>query len=227
MHRPKKNKNSDPLMPEDNIVDERNLIDMEDAAELSIEDRISMYWMENKGFIIGCISALALALVAFNGMRIYKEHALESLANEFAAADASDSLADFADANSNKSLGGFAAMATADAAYTEGDYAKALEYYQVASSSLKGTVLAGRAMLGEAFALYQSRQEAEGIAKLNAIAADSSIAESSRAEAAYHLALEADFNGDSEAFEAYAAQINESTLAGPWQQRLSFHQQSR
>jgi len=227
MNRPQKKKNSDPLLPEENVVDERNLIDVEDSAELSVEDRISMYWMENKGFIIGCITALAFALIALNGLRIYKDHSIENLKADYANALAEETLESFAEANANKELGGVAALAVADQAFEAETYEKAIQFYQIASGALEDGILSGRAQLGEAFALYQNGQTSEGIAQLSAIAANESLAESVRGEAAYHLALEADLNGNNEAYDAYVAQIESMPLASSWQQRLSFHQQSR
>ncbi|HAV14575.1 MAG TPA: hypothetical protein DCX06_13955 [Opitutae bacterium] len=224
MNRPQKNKIKNPTLPDDQQVDERNLVDLEDSVDISIEDRISMYWMENKGFISACITVLALLIIAFNGMRMYKDHAVEALQADYAAAQTAGTLADFAKANSNKALGGLAALTAADEAYQAEDYSTALELYIIASSSLSDNILAGRAALGEAFALYNSDKQDEGLAKLNAIVADGSLPESARAEAAYHLAIDADVAGRNEEFESLLAQINEMTHAGAWQQRLAMHQ---
>ena len=225
MNHPPKKKHKNPLMPEDDVIDERHLIDLEESAEISFEDRVSIYWMENKGFITGCITVLLFVVAGYQSMRIFKDRAEMALQAEYAQADASETLADFAKANSNKALGGFAALSTADAAYTAEEYEKALEFYNLAADALEEPTLAGRAQLGQAFALYQNGSTDEGLAKLNAITADSSLAEAARAEAAYHLAVEADTAGRTEEFESYAAQINDSALAGQWQQRLSYYQQ--
>ncbi|MDP4694157.1 MAG: hypothetical protein NWS00_06385 [Opitutales bacterium] len=225
MNHPKQNKSKNPTLPDDQQIDERNLIDLEDSEDISIEDRISMYWMENKGFITGCVTVLALIIIAFNGMRMYKDHAVKQLQANYAEAQAADTLADFAKANSNKELGGLAALTTADAAFEAEEFTKALEFYQIASSALADNILAGRAALGEAFSPYRSGIAEAGLAKLNAIAANSSLPESARAEAAYHLAIEADVAGRSAEFDSYVAQINEMPLAGAWQQRLSYYQQ--
>jgi len=225
MHRPKKKKNRDPLLPETSEVDERHLIDAEDSAEISIEDRISMYWMENKGFITGCITILALAIITLNGMRIYKDHAEQKLQAAYAEARTNGSLADFAKAHPNKDLGGFAALVTADQAYETADFATATEFYGIAAKALKESILAGRAQLGQAFALYSNGSNAEALAQLNSIAANSSLAEAVRAEAAYHLAVEADKAGRTEEFDRYLAQITDSPLARQWQQRLDIYLQ--
>ncbi|MDP4879176.1 MAG: hypothetical protein NWR36_04775, partial [Opitutales bacterium] len=150
MNHPKQNKSKNPTLPDDQQIDERNLIDLEDSEDISIEDRISMYWMENKGFITGCVTVLALIIIAFNGMRMYKDHAVKQLQANYAEAQAADTLADFAKANSNKELGGLAALTTADAAFEAEEFTKALEFYQIASSALADNILAGRAALGEA-----------------------------------------------------------------------------
>lgn len=214
-------------MPEDDVVDERHLVELEESVEISFEDRASVYWIENKSFIIGCITVLFLVVAGYQSMRIFKDRAEVAFQAEYAEAEANEALADFAIANSNKELGGFAALSTADAAYTAEDYAKALEFYNLAASALTDPALAGRAQLGQAFALYQTGSTDEGLAKLNAITADTSLAEGARAEAAYHLAVEADTTGNTAEFESFAAQINDSALAGPWQQRLAYYQQQQ
>jgi predicted negative regulator of RcsB-dependent stress response len=225
MKRPKKNKIHNPTLPDDQQIDERNLVDLEDSVDISIEDRISMYWMENKAFLTGCITVLALLIIGFNGMRMYKNHAEAKLQSDYAEAQANDTLASFAKANSNKDLGGLAALTTADDAYRADDFATALEFYGIAADALSDNILAGRAALGQAFALYRSGSETEGLAKLNAIAANSSLPESARAEAAYHLAIEADVAGRSDEFDSYASQVNDMAFAGQWKQRLGFYQQ--
>lgn len=226
MNHPKKNKIQDPILPAGKQDDDdRNLIELELAEEISIEDRISMYWMENKRFIIGCVAALVLAIVATNGIRIYQEFSTEQLQADYAAAQSDATLAEFAQANSDHALGGLAALTFADQAFRDKEFSQALEFYAIASQALSGNILAGRAALGQAFSLYYNDQTELGLARLNSISADSNLPESARAEAIYHLAIEADMAGNNEVFENYAAQINAMALAGQWQQRLSYYQQ--
>ncbi|MDQ8194521.1 hypothetical protein QEH59_08785 [Coraliomargarita sp. SDUM461004] len=225
MNRPSKNKRHNPTLPDDAVIDERNLIDVEDSEEISFEDRVSIYWMENKGFISGCVFALALLIVAFNGMRIYTNHAKAKLQESYSEAINNETLAEFAQANPNKDLGGLAALTVADQAYAAQEFEKALNFYSIASQALADNILAGRARLGQAFANFYNDNQSQALAQLTAIAEDTSLAEVARAEAAYHLAIEADAAGRSEDYDRYVAQIQSSPLATQWQQRVAMYEQ--
>jgi len=227
MNHPKKNKIHNPTLPEDQQVDERNLIDLADSEDISIEERISMYWMENKGFIIGCIITLALVIVGFNAMGMYKDHVHAKIQQAYSTALADETLEDFAKANNTHPLGGLAALTLADEAYAAQDFAKALEFYTLAVDALSDNILVGRAALGQAFTLYHSGDEEAGLKALSAITANNTLPESARAEAAYHLAIEADVAGRSAEFESYSAQVNSFSLAETWQQRLGYYQATK
>ena len=201
------------------------MIDVEDSEEISIEDRISIYWMENKGFINGCIFALALLIIAFNGMRMYKNHAEAKLQAAYSEAINTETLADFAQANPNKDLGGLAALTVASQAYTAKEFEKALNFYSIAADALSDNILAGQARLGQAFANYYNGNTSDALAQLADIATDNSLPEVARAEAAYHLAIEADAAGNGEDYDRYVAQIQASPLATQWQQRLAMYEQ--
>lgn len=222
MNHPPKKKHKDPLLPENDQVDERNLIDIEDSVSLSFEDRVNIYWKENKGFLVGCILVLFLITVGYQGMRIVKEQMEAAIQTEYAEADANGTLNEFARTYSDKALGGFAALTVADQAYTDNDFETAYEFYTLAESALTEPILAGRARTGLAFALYQSGKIDEGLSLLKAITNDNTLAEAIRIEAAYHLAIEAHTAGRKAEFSSYATQINNSEFAGQWQQRLNF-----
>ena len=227
MNRPQKNKINNPTLPEDrqDLVDERNLVDVEKSEEISLEDRISMYWMENKSFISSCIFVLALLIIVLNGMRMYKSHAEVELQNTYAEATANETLADFAQANSNKDLGGLAALTVADQAYSAKEFNKALNFYGIAAEALANNFLSGRALLGQGFANFYIGNEEAALVQLAEIAANNSLAEVARAEAAYHLAVEADVANRTEEYNRYIAQIQASPLAIQWQQRVSLYEQ--
>ena len=227
MNRPQKNKINNPTLPEEQqgLVDERNLVDVQESEEISIEDRISMYWMENKGFISSCILLLALFIIGFNGMRMYQSHAESTLQIAYAEALANETIAEFAQANSNKDLGGLAALTVADQAYSAKEFEKALNFYSIAADALAANFLAGRSLLGQAFANFYMGNEETALAQLANIAANSDLAEAARAEAAYHLAVEADVADRSEEYDKYIAQIQASPIATQWQQRVAAYEQ--
>lgn len=227
MNRPKKNKISNPTLPDDHQVDERNLIDAEASEEVSFEDRIHLYWMDNKGFILGCIAVLALLIIGFNGMKIYVAYAEDKIQSAYAAASAENGLDDFAKAHADKTLGGIAALEVADDAYASEKYDNAIEFYGIALDSLENDVLLGRARIGHAFATYYNGEPDKGLDQLRALAANAELPEAIRAEAAYHLAINADVNGDEAAFENYAGQVASHSTAGQWQRRMELYQQQR
>ncbi|MFP4261655.1 MAG: tetratricopeptide repeat protein [Opitutales bacterium] len=227
MNRPKKNKAINPTLPEDQQVDERHLVDVEESEDISIEDRIHLYWTENKGFISGAIILLAVLIIGFNGMRLYQQHAEANLQEAYTEALAADDLAGFAKAHPGNALGGIAALEVADKFYAAEDYASAMEYYEIAVEALTHDLLDGRAQLGLAFTIFKNGDAAKGLALLEALADDPAVPQPIRQEAAYHLAIEADVEGDSKRYEQYASQVTDSGAGGPWQQRLQFYQQRR
>ena len=69
--------------------------------------------------------------------------------------------------------------------------------------------------------MYYNGNINEALDQLAAIAANTSLAEVAQVEAAYHLAVEAKGAGRDEQYNRYATQINASSIASQWQQRLS------
>ena len=216
MNHPPKKKKKNPLLPENNQVDERQLINLKDSENISFEDRVTLYWNENKEFVTGCILVLLIAVIGYQGMRIVKDSMAAKIQSEYATADSNNTLENFVDAHAGKPLGGFASLRIADEAYTEGDYEKAFEFYTLAvSSELEDPVLAGRAHIGQAFALYNKGKTDEGLTKLNSITTDTSLSDAIRVEAAYHLAVNAYAAGRTEEFASYAKQVENAGFVGP------------
>jgi predicted negative regulator of RcsB-dependent stress response len=223
MKRPqhKKNKSNFPeAEAEAAEIDERNLIDAEASAEIAIEDRISMYWMENKAFVAGCIAVLVLVIVGVNGYRIYGNYVTDNKQSQYREAQAEDTLENFAVAYADQSLGGFAALNIADEAYEKAEFERARDFYLKAVASLKDPVLTSRARLGEAFALNESGDSAGALALLGTLATDATATEVIRAEALYHLAVAAHIDNREADFESFSKQIEDLSKAGAWQQRL-------
>lgn len=227
MNRPNKQRIKNPTLPEDQQIDERHLIDTEESEEISFEDRIRLYWMDNKGFISGCITVLALLIIAFNGIKMYGSYAESKIQSAYVEAKKSDNLKEFIQAYNKEALGGLAALEVADAAYSEGDFTTALEFYETAQASVGNDLLRGRAIIGQAFASFYTGQEDQALAQLRAVADDATSPDAIRGEAAYHLAVHADVSGDSETFETYSQLLANKSSAGQWQQRMQMYQTQR
>ena len=104
-------------------------------------------------------------------------------------------------------------------------FEKALNFYGIAADALATNFLAGRSLLGQAFANFYMGNEETALAQLADIAANSKLAEVARAEAAYHLAVEADLADRREEYDRYIAQIQASPIATQWQQRVAIYEQ--
>lgn len=224
MKRPSKKKNEDAPKANANASDDRHLIDTEDSVELSIEDKISLYWMENKAFIAGCVILVAVFLVGINGVKMYSTSQQANLQNEYTDALANDTLEEFALAHSAHPLSGLSFLTLADQAYTDGDFAAADAYYKQAQEGLADNMLAGRARLGQAFSRYRSGSPEEGIAQLNAIHSDNTLPASVLAEAAYHLAIHAYAEGDTKTFQSFSSRVATLDETGQWQRRIATYQ---
>ncbi|CAI8300848.1 MAG: Uncharacterised protein [Opitutia bacterium UBA7350] len=223
MKRPqqKKNKNLFPETQEEAAtIDERNLVDAENTSDIAFEERVSMYWMENKGFVTGCILALALVIIGLNGVRIYGNYTSEKQQSLYLEALANDSLESFATDYPTLELGGFAALQVADAAFEAAEYDRAKENYARAMTALESPMLKSRARLGLAFANKETGDTAAAQAEMEALIAEPTTADSIRAEALYYLALTAHLEAKENVFANLAEQMSKLTPASPWQQRL-------
>jgi predicted negative regulator of RcsB-dependent stress response len=223
MKRPAKKKHKNPLLPDDAQVDERKLVDAEESAEISLEDRARMYWMENRAFISGCVTVLLVVVAGYQGLRLFMNYHRSEVQEAYAVAAETGNLEAFAAEHPGDPLGGLAALRTADLAYGSGDFETALRHYRAAAGALGDTLLAGRARLGEAFSLVGGGDEEAGVDALEGIVADNALAEAVRAEAGYHLAIRAHARGEEQVFASMAEQV--AGLAGgeAWSRRLEFY----
>lgn len=224
MKRPSKKKNQHDLSNQ-SAADDRNLIETEESVELSIEDKISLYWMENKGFILSCAFLLVLIIVGTNGLKMYSASNFKKQQTAYSEALDAGTLEDYASAYSGDKLSGFAALTAANQAYQDADFKKADALYDLAADNLQDNILLGRARLGQAFALLQEEASEKGLELLRNIVPDADLPASIRAEAAYNLAIHALENGEKESFESYVAQIESNDKSGQWQRRIASYNQ--
>jgi predicted negative regulator of RcsB-dependent stress response len=225
-HRPSKKKVKDPITgaePGQNPdVDERNLIDTAESVSLSFEDRIRIYWDENRAFIIGSIIVLIAIIVGYQGLVAFQNSRERAVRNELATlTDDRDERIAFVERRANTPQGGFIALAIADEYFEDGEYADAAVFYQKAIDALGDNPLAGRAHLGRAISALRAGDTEQGRAMLEKIADNRNLPQATRAEAVFHLAIIALNNGDNSQLEARAAQLDGMPYAQIWQARLA------
>ena len=225
MKRPRHKKNKHRTTEDEaHVIDERNLVDAEESTEFSFEDRVAVYWMENKSSVISSILFLIVTISLLNGFRIYRGYSEEKLQADYSGSLNTEKLDSFATVNPDLAIGGFAALSVADAAFEDKEYKRASEFYTLAAKSLGENILAGRAILGLAFTTYQSAKE-EGLDQLNSIASSAIYSDSIKAEAVYHLAIDALSEGKVEAFDSLVTQLNQLEVRSQWAQRLEYYKQ--
>ena len=170
--------------------DERKTVILdEDLEGVEFEDKVWLYWIRNKNFILGTVAAAFIIVIGVQGWKLYTANRNAKLASEYEAASTPAQLEEFAKSNSGTKLAGVALIQNADGAYAEGKYDQAQKLYEQAQKDLSKTVLLGRAKLGEAVCIYASGDKAKSESALKAVFEDATLAQSYRAQAGYRLGL--------------------------------------
>jgi tetratricopeptide (TPR) repeat protein len=168
--------------------DDRNVVAAGSGdVALSLEERVQIFWHENRKTVLLTIAAMLVVFVGKELVVLYLQERDRTIAAGFSAAgnDAAK-LRTFANAHPEF---GLAWLALADEALKAGTYADAAADYQKAVDHLAGSPFAGRAAVGVAVsqALAGDRTKAEEL--LKKIAADQKQMNAARAEANLHLAV--------------------------------------
>lgn len=197
-------------------ADERKTVILDSDLEgLEFEDRVWLYWKRNKNFIYLCVAVLFASIILSNGWRMYVNHRNAVLANGFAQATNFDERAAFAKSNSGTSASGAALLQNADELFEAGKFAEAAKCYLDASENLKGTILAGRAKIGEAFSYLKAGDKEKALSVLEATANNLEYSANS-AEASYHLGVLAFAQNKSEDAKKYFEAVLSNKDAGRW-----------
>ena len=132
-------------------ADERKTVILdEDLDGVEFEDKVWLYWKRNKNFIIFSIAAAFAVVLGVQGFKIYRASARDTLAAAYAEASTPEQLAKFASANAGTKLAGIAILQKADSLYKDGKFDEAAKEYAKAAADLSGTILEGRALIGQA-----------------------------------------------------------------------------
>lgn len=169
--------------------DERKTVVLdEDLEGVEFDDRVWLYWKRNKTFLITSIVLAFAVVIGVQSFKMYRKAVKNALAAEYAMATTPEQLAKFAKENSGKALAGVALLQNADTFYADGKFVDAQKTYQEASKPLVGTVLEGRALLGEAMSVC-AQDVAKGAEALKAVFENAKIDSAYKAQAGYLLGL--------------------------------------
>ncbi|MEM8550424.1 MAG: tetratricopeptide repeat protein, partial [Verrucomicrobiota bacterium] len=157
--------------------------------DADLEDQVWLAWSKYKQPVILILVVVLLAVVGVQGYRVYQEQAVQSMQEDFMAADTPAGLATFANDYAGTPLGGFAMLQTADQSYRDSDYTTAATQYGEAATSLAGTSLEGRALLGQAMANLLAGNNTGAQSQLSSLSTDGARLETIRAEAILNLGI--------------------------------------
>lgn len=187
-----KKKLAKPAKPAD--VDERNLVEVgAEFAEATFEDKVFLWWVDNKGKAVWTIVGILVAVGGFKTFEVIRtNHEINLRIEAGQALDDPAKLAAFAKENAGTPQAAAALMIQAERQYQAREYSAALDSYRAAAavySEIKFNGLSlGRAELGAALAQV-AVSPAEGEASLKGLAANQSVIATTRAEAYYKLAV--------------------------------------
>ncbi len=194
-------------------VDERNLVDVDDAfKEADIDDKMWLWWQKNRNFLIMLTVGTLLVVAGIESYKLFKRQSLEKMQSRYnnaAAEESSALLMEFSEAYSGKPLGGAALLQVADEKFSEEGYSAAAMQYADAAESLKGTHLYGRAKLGQAVSLHLSGESDRAKPMLEELTNDAGVLLGLRSQAAYYLTLIAMQNDDLETAREWLNRIEQ------------------
>ncbi len=199
--------------------DDRNLVAVDATTALTFEDKVNLFWKNNRTVVIAVCVLVVVGILGKGLMdRLAAQKELD-VEKAYAAATTSEQLKAFSAAHDGHSLAGIAQLRLADEAYTAGKSADAISGYDKAAGVLKTGPLAVRAKMGRALAKVQAGKNPEAIADLKLLADDATQFKAVRAEASYHLASLAVESGNSADAQKFIDQITAIEPMGTWMQR--------
>lgn len=193
---------------------------IEENLNDQVDDKIHEYWQKNKNGIYASVILILAIVIAFQGLRVYRDYAEERVQEAYAAASTTEERRQFIQDNEGHRLAGMAALQVANEDFRGGDYQSAARYYEMALLALRGTDAGDRARLGKAGAMVflQSPQEARPL--FEEIAYDERAASDVRAQAFYQIAMIKLSDGVSEGIEEITRRLEDLPGGGPWIDRI-------
>ncbi len=166
--------------------------------DADLEERFNDFWKKNGAGIFGGIAIGAVVVVGIQLFQYFDEKNEAAVRAAFAEATTTEAKLQFADENPDHQLGALAQLQIADARFNEGNFQAAADTYAIAAKGFIDPTLSSRALLGQGMSLLRAGSTESGRSVLEAVALDPSALDSTRGEAAYHLAVSYWEAGDTE-----------------------------
>lgn len=199
--------------------DDRNLVAVDATIAVTFEDKLQLFWKNNRTAVIAFCGLIVVGILAKGGWDYMARQKEIEVGNAYAAATTPAQLKSFVAAHGGHMLAGIAQLRMADEAYAGGKSADAAALYDKALGALKSGPLAARAKLGRALAKVQAGKAAEATTDLKALADDANQLKAIRSEAAYHLTGLAVEAGNAAEAQKLIDQLGQIDPMGPWSQR--------
>ena len=223
MSSPQAPKSNSPLPGDDRPV----VAASTDLPQVSFEERVQLFWFENKKTILLTCALVFVILVAKEGVLYYLDQRERAIGAAFAAAETSpEKLRAFANENSGHKLAGLAWLSIGDDAFKAAKYADAVSAYEKAEPLVAGTAFAGRALIGQAFSIGLGGDKTKAEAAFKKVVADAKQPAAIRTEARYHLALLAVEAGRIDDARKALEEVLQNDESGAWSQRAMSLQSS-
>lgn len=195
----------------------------EEAAEARPYDEVEA-WKKSKNTLFGVLGAIALGVAASSFYQSSKneesaERSLRFLRASMEEVSAEEGFLSFAE-DYDDALGGVAQYRAASIQYDEGRYEDALGNFQSAASRLIGDPLQGRALLGAAICLLETKKVDEGKTALGEITDNGALLPTDQKEARFLLAVQALAEGNEDGFEKQKAELSKDADSSSYLSRL-------
>jgi len=193
---------------------------IEDNLDRQVDDKVYDYWQKNKGGLIASVVLFVCIVIAFQGLRFYRDYAEEQVQRAFVEASARGDLRSFAQEHAGHRLAGIAALEVAHGDFREGAYAEAIEGYAIAINSLSGTNAGDRATLGMAGSLFQTGELTEARTLFQSLARDDRVAEDVRIQAFFNLGVLSVEMGEEDRLDEIIHSLEAIPGSADWIERL-------
>ena len=183
------------------------------------EETLKQAWERYGNTIYVICGAVALGILAKGGWDYLNKQKELGIQNEYAQCVTIESYRSFASNHPGHPLAGAAEVVVADISYAAGKFGDAVTAYSEAASDLPAGPVQARAKLGLAMSLALTGKVTEAETNLRQILNDTTLLNSVRCEAGYHLAALAAANGRPGDVQKLAEQVLQIDPESPFAER--------